>query len=250
MVQCILHGLMGIGRLVCTFVEDQVDDYGSSKGKAVAKILRVCRVRWQLGRTPKPTGEGTWRLLLFAWPKLVKWFGLEGAPADIAVRDMTSLLRRLYSTWASDSAMAECKEISGRFRQEIAPRSASHYLLFFEEICPILLPTLGKFGLGLFAQDAAESLNHLLKVTFLTMTNRGGGVVNEEIVGTGHADRLHREASAMRQTMEYIFLYFSIPLHMSGYTRWHASSNKEISDEVQGWLDGEEENNSSEEDEG
>ena len=140
MVQCILHGLMGIGRLVCTFVEDQVDDYGSSKGKAVAKILRVCRVRWQLGRTPKPTGEGTWQWLLFAWPKLVKWFGLEGAPADIAVRDMTSLLRRLYSTWASDSAMAECKEISGRFRQEIAPRSASHYLLFFEEICPILLP--------------------------------------------------------------------------------------------------------------
>ena len=38
--------------------------------------------------------------------------------------------------------------------------------IFFEFVCLTLLPKLGKFGLGIFCQDSAESLNHLLKRHF------------------------------------------------------------------------------------
>ena len=60
-VQSILNGLMAIGRLICTYIEDSVENYHDSKGIAINK---TCRVRWSLGKTSKPTGECTWRLML------------------------------------------------------------------------------------------------------------------------------------------------------------------------------------------
>ena len=34
-VQCILHGLMAIGRLICTSIEDSIEIYHDSKGIAI-----------------------------------------------------------------------------------------------------------------------------------------------------------------------------------------------------------------------
>ena len=87
-VQCILHGLMAIGRLICTYIKDSVENYHDSKGIAINKILKTCRVRWSLGKTPKPTGECTWRLMLHAWPLIAQWLGIVGTRADKDVEDM------------------------------------------------------------------------------------------------------------------------------------------------------------------
>ena len=75
-----------------------------------------------------------------------------------------------------------------------------------EFVCPTLLPKVRKFGLGIFYQDSAESLNHLLKSIFLTMTNRGGSTQVDTTFPPGVADRFHRESLAMKQTLQYIFL--------------------------------------------
>ena len=98
------------------------------------------------------------------------------------------------------------------FETHIAPTSALHYLYFFEFVCPTLLPKLGKFGRGIFRQDSAESLNHLLKSIFLTMTNRGGTTQVHTTLPPGVADRFHRGSGATKQTLQYIFLNFFVSI--------------------------------------
>ena len=205
-VQCILHGLMAIGRLICTYIEDSVRNYHDSKGIAINKILKTCRVRWSLGETPKPTGECTLRLMLHAWPLIAQWLGIVGTRADKSVGNMCWPLCHLYSTWKNDEAIHHCQRVAANFRTHIAPTSAPHYLYCFEFLCPTLLPKLGKFGLGIFCQDSAESLNHLLRGIFPTMTNRGGSTEVHTTLPAGVADRFHRESLAMTQTLQYIFL--------------------------------------------
>ena len=160
---------MAISHLICTCIEDSVENYHDSKGIAINKILKTCRVRWSLGKTPKPTGECTWRLMLHAWPLLAQWLGIVGTRADKSVEDICSLLCHLYSTWKNDEAIHHCQGVVADFRTH-----RPHYLYFFEFVYPTLLPKLGKFGFGIFSQDSAESLNHLLKSNFLTMTTRRG----------------------------------------------------------------------------
>ena len=236
-VQCILHGLMAIGRLICTYIEDSVRNYHDSKGIGINKILKTCRVRWSLGKTPKPTGECTWRLILHAWPLIAQWLSIVGTRANKCVEDMCWLLCHLYSTWKNDEAIHHCQRVVANFRTHIAPTSASHYLYFFEFVCPTLLPKLGKFGLGIFCQDSAESLNHLLKSIFRTMTNRGGSTQVDTRLPPGVADRFHRESLAMKQTLQYIFFYFFVPIIARNETRWAQCTNQKIVDAVYAWFD-------------
>ena len=212
LVQCILHGLMAIGRSICTYIEDSVENYLDSKGIAINKILKTCRVRWSLGKTPKPTGECTWRLMLHAWPLIAQRLGIVGTRANKSVEDMCWLLCHCYSTCENDEGIHHCQRVVAHFRAHIYPTSASHYLYSFEFVCPLLLPKLGKFGLGIFCQDSAESLTHLLKSIFLTLTNRGGSTQVDTTLAPGVADHFHRESLAMKQTLQYKFLYFFVPI--------------------------------------
>ena len=142
-VQCSLLCLTAMGRLICTFIDERIDDLSTACAQAIQKIFRVCRVRWRLGTKPKPTGEGTWRLMLYAWPIIVDWLNLKGSRSDHAVTNMCWLICRLYSTWRTDEAISWCASVAREFCKEIAPTSASHYLLFLKTLCPTLLPKLG-----------------------------------------------------------------------------------------------------------
>ena len=177
---------MAIGHLICTYIEDSDENYHDSKGIAINKILKMCIVRWSLAKTPKPTGECTWRLMLHAWPLIAQWLGIVGTRADKSVEDMCWLLCHLYSTWNNDEAIHHCQRVVANFRTHIAPTSASHYLYFFEFVCPTLLPKLGKFELGIFCQGSAESLNHHLKSIFLTMPPYSQGSQSSHPSPTGH----------------------------------------------------------------
>ena len=201
------------------------------------KFLKMCRVRWSLGKTPKRTGECTWRLMLLAWPLFAQWLGIVGTRADKSVKDRCWLLCHLYNTWKNDEAFHHCQRVVANFRTHIAPTSASHHLYFFEFVCPTLLPKLGKFWLGIFCQDSAESLNHLLKSILLTMTNRGGSTQVDTTFPPGVAGRFHRESLAMKQTLQYIFLYFFVPFIARNETRWGQGTNQKIVDAVYAWLD-------------
>ena len=76
-VQCILHCSMtlinGNRPLICTLIDERIDDLSTPCAQSIWNVSRVCRVRWRLGTKPKPTGEGTWRLTLYAWPIIVDW---------------------------------------------------------------------------------------------------------------------------------------------------------------------------------
>ena len=211
-VQCILHCLMVIGRLICTFIDEHIDDLSTPCARAIQSILRVCRVRWRLGTKPKPTGEGTWRLMLYAWPIIVDWLNLKGSRSDHAVTNMCWPLCRLYSTWRNDEAISWSASVAREFRKEIAPTSALHYLLFLETACPTLLPKLGQLGLGIFCQDSADSLNLLIKTVFLTLTNRGGSTQRHDTLPRNTSHNMHSQSIALRQCLQYIFLYFYLPV--------------------------------------
>ena len=197
-VQCILHCLMAIGRLFCTFINQRIDNLSTPCAQAMQNILRVCRVRWRLGTRPKPTGRGTWRLMLYAWPIIVDWLNLKGSQSDHAVTNVCWLLCRLYSTWRNDEAISWCASVAREFCKEIAPTSVSHYLLFLETVCPTLLPKLGQFGLGIFCQDSAESLNHLIKTVFLTLTNRGASTRRDDTLPRNTSHNMHPQSIALR----------------------------------------------------
>ena len=235
--QSILHGLMAIGRLICTYIEESVENYHDSKGIAVNTILKMCTVRWSLGKTPKPTGECKWRLMLHAWPLIAQWLCIVGSRANKSVEDMCSLLCHLYSTWKNDEAIHHCQRVVANFRTHITATSSSHYLYFFGFSCPTLFPKLGKFGLGIFCQDSAESLNNLLKSIFLTMTNRGGSTQVDTTPPPGVADRFHRESLAMKQTLQYIFPYLVVPILARNETLWAQCTNQKILHAVYAWFD-------------
>ena len=228
---------MTIGHLICTYIEDSVENYHDSKGIAINKNLKMCRVRWSLGKTPKPTGDCTWRLMLHAWPLIAQWLGIVGTSANKSVEDMCWLLWHLYSTLKNDEAIHRCQSVVANFPTHIAPTSASHYWYFFEFVCPTLRPKLGKFGLGILCPDSAESLNHLLKSIFLTMTNCGGSTQVDTILPPGVADDLHGQSSAMKQTLQYIFLYFFVPIIARNQMRWAQCTNQKIVDAVYAWFD-------------
>ena len=128
-----------------------------------------------------------------------QWLAIVGTRADKSVEDVCWLLCHLYSTWKNDEAIHHCQRVVANFQTHIAPAGASHYLFFLEFVCPTLLPKLGKFGLGIFCQDSAESLNHLLKHIFLTMTNCGGSTQVDTTPPLGVADRFHTESFTMKQ---------------------------------------------------
>ena len=181
--------------------------------------------------------ECTWRLMLHAWPLIAQWLGILGTRADKSVQDMCWLLCHLYSTWKNDGAIHHCQRVVANFGTHIAPTSASHYLFFFEFVCPTSLPQGDKFGFGIFCQDGAESLNHLLKSISLTMTNRAGSTQVDTTLPPGVADRFHRESLAMKQTLQYIFLYFFVPIIARNETRWAQCTNQKIVDAVYVWFD-------------
>ena len=85
----------------------------------------------------------------------------------------------------------------------------SHYLLFLETVCPTLLPKLGQFGLGIFCQESGESLNHLIKTVFLTLTNRGGSTRRDDTLPRNTSDNMHSQSIALRQCLQYIFFNFT-----------------------------------------
>ena len=202
-VECILHCLMAIGRLMCTFIDERIDYLSTPCAQAIQKILRVCRVRWRLGTKPKPPGDGRWRLMLYAWPIIVDWLNWKGSRSDHAVTNMCWLLCRLYSTWRNDEAISWCASVAREFRKEIAPTSDWHHLLFLETVCPTLLPKLGQFGLGIFCQGSGESLNHLIKTDFLTLTNRDGSTQGDDDLPRNTSHHMHYQSFALRQCLQY-----------------------------------------------
>ena len=174
--------------------------------------------------------------MLYAWPTIVDWLNLKSSRSDHAVTNMCCLLCRLYSTWRIDEAISWCASVAREFGNEIAPTSASHYLLFLESVCPTLLPKLGQLGLGIFCQDSAESLNHLITTLFLTQTNCGGSTQRNDTLPRNTSHNMPSQSFALRQCLEYIFLYFYVPVLKQGETRWHESANQECLKELEEWF--------------
>ena len=165
--------------------------------------------------------------MLYAWPIIVDLLNLEGSRSDHAVSNLCRLLCCLYSTWRNDEAISWCASVAREFSKEIPSTSASHYLLFLETVCCTLLPKLGQFGLCIFCQDSAESPNHLIKTVLLTLTNRGGSKQRDHTLPRNTSHNTHSQSIALRQCLQYIFLYFYLPVFKLGETRWHDSANQE-----------------------
>jgi hypothetical protein len=127
---------------------------------------------------------------------------------DAAITGMRNLLRDLYVTFLP-TVLPKCREAAQAFRKVVAPKSMSNYLFFLEEDADWLLEELrkrGPYGFAMFSGDVLETFNRLLKVAFNDHSNRGAQWE------AGEAGALDALGDVLRQVMEWVFLWFHVPL--------------------------------------
>ena len=200
---CILHCIMAVGRWRCS----------SWKPYAVTWI-RYCK----LVSHPSWTGHAPG----YAWALLPPWMGRsctaaglgEGTaayldathPVGRTVVEMRALLRHLYRTYKHGPA-PHCRGPSTRFREHVAAKSGSHYLLFLEEDCDDVLAAVQPHSMVMMRQDIVESVNRILEVGYNDHLDCGAGCAEHPTL---------REARVVAQVWEWWFLQFNLPLYTRG----------------------------------
>ena len=217
-VMCILHCCMAMGQLQMTNIErlaaERLAGGDEVSRAAIQAVLHEHRTGCRLGKDCSPDGEETSRLFA-AWPDVALLLSVgPEEPLYRAVMGMPKLLNDLYHTYQVGTR-PQCRAAAAAFREHCAPRSASHYLLFLEEDADRVLDNIWPFGLAMFSNDIVESLNRFLKQAFNEHSARGGG--RQTATGTARCGRsqasIDSDADALRQVLQWVFLYFHIHLH-------------------------------------
>ena len=223
-VMCILHCCMALGRLQMANIERWANDRLAPGDQvtrpAMQATLREHRAGCRLGWDASPRGEETSRLFL-AWPELALFLAVvPEEPLYKTVVDMAQLLPDLYHTYQM-GARPYCRGIAAAFRKHCAPGSPSHYLTFLEEDGDHLLQDIWPFGMAMFSNDIAESLDGFLKQAFNEHSAWGGG--KQKATGQSACGRpeafVDRDADTPGQVLQWVFLYFHIHLHQHGAGR-------------------------------
>ena len=217
-VMCILHYCMALGRLQMTNIEQLAAERLAGGGEvscaAIQAVLHEHRTGCRLGKDCSPHGEETSRLFA-AWPDVALLLSVgPEEPLYRAVMGMAKLLKDLYHTYQV-CTRPQYRAAAAAFREHCAPRSASHYLLFLEEDADRVLDDIWPFGLAMFSNDIVQSINRFLKHAFNEHSARGAG--RQTPTGTASCCRsqasIDSDADALRQVLQWIFLYFHIHLH-------------------------------------
>ena len=179
-------------------------------------MLHAAKTGLRLGGALNPDGEETQRLF-DAWETIAPHLGLGGPRCEVhaAVVNMRTLLRTLYRSLHHGRPAPDCAGVTRAFREHVAPRSGSHYLLFLEVDCAAVLEAVAAdgFGMAMFSGDIVETLNRLLKRGFNDHSGRGGGQGGWK--------------GAMKQCLEWLFLYFDGPLR-KGSARNHCCVAQQV----------------------
>ena len=203
---CCLHLSMGMGRLLKDFVKGRARRLTPPEQQEVNRILRAGKTGLRVQGSQTPDGEEGYRLFQ-VWPQLVPVLGCTVAE-DAAITGMRNLLRDLYVTFLP-TVLPKCREAAQAFRRVVAPQSMSNYLFFLEEDADWLLEELrkrGPYGFAMFSGDVLETFNRLLKVAFNDHSNRGAQWE------AGEVGALEALGDVLRQVMEWVFLWFHVPL--------------------------------------
>ena len=223
-VMCILHCCMALGRLQMTNIErlaaERLAGGDEVSRAAIQGVLHEHRTGCRLGKDCSPDGEQTSRLFA-AWPDVALLLSVgPEEPLYRAVMGMAKLLKDLYHTYQVGTR-PQCQAAAAAFQEHCAPESASHYLLFMEEDAYCVLDDSWPFGLAMFSNDIVESLNRFLKQAFNAHSARGGG--RQTATGTAGCCRsqasIGSDADALRQVLQWVFLYFHIHLHQHDAVR-------------------------------
>ena len=223
-VMCILHCCMAMDRLQMTNIErlaaERLAGGDEVSRAAILAVLHEHRTGCRLGKYCSPDGEETSRLFA-AWPDVALLLSVgPEEPLYRAVMGMAKLLKDLYHTYQV-GIRPQCRAAAAAFRKHCAPRSASHYLLFLEEDADRVLDDIWPFGLAMFSNDIVESLNRFLKQAFNEHSAPGGG--RQTATGTASYGRsqasIDSGADALRQVLQWVFLYFQIHLHQHDVVR-------------------------------
>ena len=119
---------------------------------------------------------------------------------------MGELLRQPYRTYQR-GLPPHCREPTSRLQGHVAPKTASHYLLFLQEEWDDVLAALQRHGMGVVSQDIVESVNRILKVGYKDHSERGGGCSEHPTLWA---------ARVVAPVWELWFLHFDLPLHTRG----------------------------------
>ena len=171
---CILHRIMAVGRLVVQFLEALCSDLDKVLRARVQSIFDGARTGIHLGSAASPDGEGVYRLLQ-AWEQ-----EHEGAcpdathPGGRVVLEMRELLLELYPIKQHGPA-PHCRGPASRFRENVAPKSCSHYLLLLEEHYDYVLAALQPRSMAMMSRDIVESVKRILKVGYNDHSDCGRG---------------------------------------------------------------------------
>lgn len=243
-VFCILHCTMAIGRLAGLYIMHLCSEATDAQKALVRAELRRNHLRIpvyargkDLLKAPSLKGHHVGDLFKVWRTSIAATLGVDRSDGDDAMRNMEWVLRTLYRSTYNENPAQEIAQKVAAFRDYCVVESGvgelGNYLFVLQHDAPRLVTHLyenrGKYGLGMFSQDIAESINRLLKDAFVSYTNRGGGL-------GGHIE-------ALRQAWSRVFLYFHVPLLLTGQTRKHQCQNRDAfrgdgsDDEARGRVD-------------
>ena len=171
---CILDYMITMGRLVVQFLEALCTDLGKVLRAGVRSVLDQARTAIRLGSTASPEGEEGYRLLQ-SWEQVQDSACLDATHAGgRVVLELRELLRQLYQTY-QHGPRPHCLGPASHFREHVAPKSGSHYLLFLEEDCENILAALQPQGMAMMSRDFVDSVNRILKVGYNDHSDHGDG---------------------------------------------------------------------------
>ena len=129
-------------------------------------------------------------------------------PGSRDVLEIRELLVQLYCTYQRGPP-PHCRGPS-RFREHVAPKSGSHYLLFLEEECEDVSAPLQPHGMAMISQDIVDSVNRVVKLGYNDHSDRRGGCVEHPTLC---------KARVVAQVWEWWFMQFDLPLHTRAVPR-------------------------------
>lgn len=205
-VVCVLHLVMAFGRLAMAWLKRKYDGRPQWERTAANRILTQYQTGQHLDKKKcAPDGEETRRLLVCIADGLCPHMRHVDAREKSAIKALKGLFTLLYRSsqpFQNRATLSRlCRSVAQVLKRRCFRFSKSSYLFMLEYDLPRLLRHIHPYGLAMYCQDTTESLNAKLKLFFLQFTNRGGGKLGSEGVGK-------KQLSALRQTMQYLFLYF------------------------------------------
>ena len=145
-----------------------------------------------------------------------------------AVVAMYILLGDMYGTMLEEGAL-QAPEVAQAFQRRVCPEKRPPYINWMLHDATVTVQAIRPYGLGMFSGDLLEGSNTVLKDSWPSFCDRGGGA----------GSLVSRRIKMLRQVNERLFLYFEVP-RWNGTSKSNLCNAQKLGDDVRAYFADEE----------